>query len=311
MDWKEFRVHTVNEALEPISNILNEAGANGVLVEDPQDLLREHREKFGEIYELDPSNYPEQGIFIKAYFVDNNALSKKIRDLKTKINALADLNIETGNLDYALKDVHEADWENEWKKYFKPVRVTDTFTIVPTWEDYTRVSKEELIITLDPGMAFGTGTHPTTVLSLVALADYVKNADTVLDVGSGSGVLTIGSVLLGAKHVYAFDLDDVAVNSTKMNIELNEFQDKVIIQQNDLLKNVNQKANLIVSNILADILIHLVDDAWRNLAQSGYFITSGIIDKKQDLVRNKLEARGFKIVQVNKMDNWVSFIAQK
>lgn len=311
MEWKEFCVHTINDALEPISNILNEAGANGVLVEDPSDLNREHPAKFGEIFELDPNQYPTEGVYIKAYFVVNEALDEKIANLKVRINGLKKLNIPTGKLTYSLKDVHESDWENEWKKYFKPIRVTDLFTIVPTWEEYTPVSDEELIITLDPGMAFGTGTHPTTILSLQALEEVVENGDTIIDVGSGSGVLTIGSLLLGAKKVFAYDLDEVAVNSTKINIELNQLSNQVVIQQNNLLKNIQENANVVVSNILADILLDLVDDAWNNLGTGGYFITSGIIDSKQELVKEKLEATGFTVLKTNKMENWISFIAQK
>lgn len=311
MEWKEFCVHTVNDAVEPISNILNEAGANGVLVEDPLDLLRDHPAPFGEIFELDPHKYPDSGTFIKAYFVNNEELTKKIANLKVIINGLADLDIDTGELKFTLKDVQESDWENEWKKYFKPTRITNTFTVVPTWEEYTPVSEKELIITIDPGMAFGTGTHPTTILSLQALDKVVKRGDTIIDVGSGSGILTIGALLLGAKRVYAYDLDEIAVKSTKINIELNQLGNQAIIQQNDLLKNVEQKSNVVVSNILADILILLVDDAWNNLHNGGYFITSGIIAAKQNIVKDKLEATGFTIIKVNQMENWISFIAQK
>lgn len=311
MEWKEFCIHTVNDAIEPISNILNEAGSNGVLVEDAFDLKREHQTKFGEVFELDPNKYPKAGIFIKAYFVNNGELAKKISELTAKINGLTNLAIETGKLTFTLKDVHEADWENEWKKYFKPTRVTNTFTVVPTWEEYTPSSDKELIITIDPGMAFGTGTHPTTILSLQALDAVVKQGDTIIDVGSGSGILTIGALLLGAKKVYAYDLDEVAVNSTKINIELNQLDDQVVIQQNNLLKNVQQKSHVVVSNILADILIDLVDDAWNNLNKDGYFITSGIIVAKQNLVKDKLEATGFTIIKMNQMENWISFIAQK
>lgn len=311
MEWKEFLVHTINEAVEPISNILNEAGANGVVIQDPLDLEREYRNKFGEIYELDPNNYPRSGIIIKAYFPVNEAIPEKINSLKHKINGLRDYQIDIGNPTFLLNDVADSDWENEWKKYFKPIQVTDRFTIVPVWERYEKSSDEELIITIDPGMAFGTGTHPTTILSLQALEETLVPGDKVIDVGSGSGILSIGSVLLGASTVYAFDLDEVAISSTKENVALSNFSSKVTVEQNDLLKNVKLQANIVVSNILADILVSLVADAWDNLLPGGYFITSGIIESKQGLVEDKLAEVGFQIEKVNTLDKWLSIIARK
>ena len=207
--------------------------------------------------------------------------------------------------------VKEEDWENEWKKYFKPMKVTERITIVPIWEDYKKTTAEEIIITIDPGMAFGTGTHPTTILSLQALEKVITPNDLVIDVGVGSGILSIASILLGAKHVYGYDLDEVAVRSSEQNREFNQLEKEITIKQNDLLKNVEKKVNIIVSNILADILLRLVDDAWNNLQDDGYFITSGIIEAKQQLIIDKLLDTGFNVVQVNQFENWVSIIAQK
>lgn len=311
LDWKEFIIHTTNEALEAISNILNEAGAGGVVIEDPTDLTSEKPSPFGEIYELDPSKYPSSGIFIKAYFLANEKWEQKKATIQSKINDLELYSIDLGVNEVQVNLVREEDWANEWKKYFKPIKVTDRFMIVPSWESYDKIDANELIITIDPGMAFGTGTHPTTVLSLQALEETVQKGDIVIDVGTGSGILTIASVLLGADHVYAYDLDEVAVNSTLTNCHLNQFESKVTVQKNDLLKNVNKKANIIVSNILADILLHLIDDAWENLTSGGYFITSGIIESKEHLVREALENKGFAIVKINQFENWISIIAKK
>src|SRR5699024_10550908 len=150
------------------------------------------------------------------------------------------------------KIVEEEDWENEWKKYFTIQQVTDTITIVPSWkkDDF----HDDMAILIDPGMAFGTGTHPTTVLSMQALETYIQPNDTILDVGVGSGVLSIAACKLGAKHVYAYDLDEIAIKSAKMNRDLNSLQNNITIQQHDLLNNVDNPANIIVANILADIL---------------------------------------------------------
>ena len=162
-----------------------------------------------------------------------------------------------------------------------------------------------------PGMAFGTGTHPTTILSLRALEKYLNKEDIVLDVGSGSGVLSIASALLGAKEVYAYDLDDVAVKSTQVNVEINDLERTVVAEQNDLLQGIHQQADLIVSNILAEIIIQFIDDTWTNLKPGGLFITSGIIDNKKQLVIDELKKHDFEIIAENELKNWVSIIAKK
>lgn len=310
VDWNELVIHTSNDAQEPISNILNEFGANGVILVDPADLYRTRRDVYGELYALDSKKYPANGVILKAYYKDNHQWDEKIKAIQQAINQLADLSIDLGTNDVKVNHVQEEDWENEWKQYFKPEKVSHQLVIVPSWEQYDAQAHEK-IITIDPGMAFGTGTHPTTVLSLQGLEKVIHPGDVILDVGSGSGILSIASVLLGANHVYSYDLDEVAVNSTIANRNLNGFKKNITVQQNDLLKGVITKANIVVSNILADILVLVIDDAWNNLVDSGYFITSGIIEQKADMIQQKMEAHGFTIVERNEEDKWISFIAQK
>ncbi|MEC5422207.1 50S ribosomal protein L11 methyltransferase [Virgibacillus sp. C22-A2] len=311
MKWSEVCIHTTNEAIEPISNILHESGASGLVIEDPLDLVKQHDNKFGEIYELDSSEYPEEGVYIKAYLPMNSFLSETVEQIKLTINSLKLYDIDIGNNHVSLSEIDEEEWATAWKKYYKPVKISKRITITPTWEDYSPVSSDEIIIELDPGMAFGTGTHPTTVLSVQALEQYLNKDDLVIDVGSGSGVLSIASVLLGAQEVHAYDLDDVAVESTRVNANLNKLGNQIIAKQNNLLDQVNLKANIIVSNILAEIIVQFVGDAWDNLEQNGLFITSGIILNKKQLVKDKLEQQGFKIIQVNEMEEWISIVAKK
>ena len=310
MQWNELIIHTTNEAVEPVANILNEFGANGVVIQDKADLMKTKRSKFGEIYELDPNKYPAFGVYIKAYFADNVAWEDKLKSIKSKINHLEKLGIDLGTNKIWTEIVMEEDWENEWKKYFKPTKISERFVIVPNWENDKKYG-DELVITIDPGMAFGTGTHPTTILSIRALEKYVEPGDTVIDVGSGSGILSIAACLLDAEKVYSFDLDEIAVKSTIANRDLNNLTEKISVKQNDLLKKVQQTANVIVSNILAEILVLLIDDAWDNLVNDGYFITSGIIVQKQQMVEDKLKQKGFVIIETNTDENWVSIIAQK
>jgi len=289
-------------------------GASGVAIENQLDLNKKRATKFGEIYELNPSDYPEEGVFIKAYFSKQDQLfDEKVSQIQKKINELPDFQIDIGPNMIYLREVAETDWATAWKKYYDVVHVSDHVTIVPSWdfEKYEAKSKDEKVIKLDPGMAFGTGTHPTTKLSIQALEKFVNMNDSVIDVGSGSGVLSIASSLLGAKEVYAYDLDPVAVKSTMENSKLNGLEQVIYPIQKDLLKGAEHQADLIVSNILAEIIVQFIEDAWNNLKPDGFFITSGIISEKRLLVENALNAQGFTILEINHLDDWVSIVAKK
>ncbi len=311
LKWSEICIHTTNEAIEPISNILHEAGASGVVIEDPQDLVKERDTFMGEIYELNPEDYPAEGVYVKAYLPVNSFLGETVEEIKHAITNLIEFDINIGHNHVTISELNEEDWATAWKKYYKPVKISEKVTIIPTWEEYEPVSSDEIIIELDPGMAFGTGTHPTTVLSIQAIEQYIEENDLVMDVGAGSGVLSIASVLLGAKHVHAFDLDDIAVKSTTINAKLNNVESQIESKQNNLLQGVDVEADLIVSNILAEIIVQFTDDAFAKLKSGGYFITSGIIKNKRQLVKDQLIESGFEIVEVNVMEDWTSIIARK
>lgn len=311
LKWSEICVHTSNEAVEPISNILHEAGASGVVIEDPKDLVKERDTFFGEVYDLNPNDYPEEGVYVKAYLAVNSFLGEAIEEIKQSVDNLLVYDIDLGQNKITVSEVNEEDWATAWKKYYKPVKISEKITIIPTWEEYTPVFSDEIIIELDPGMAFGTGTHPTTVLSVQALERFVSKNDRVIDVGAGSGVLSIASVLLGANQVYSYDLDDVAVKSTLINAKLNNVEDRIHPKQNNLLENVDFKADIIVANILAEIIVRFVHDAYRILNPGGIFITAGIIQAKKKQVKDELVSAGFDCIEVNQMEDWVSIIAKK
>lgn len=311
LKWSEICIHTTNEAIEPISNILHESGANGVVIENPLDLSMERESVFGEIFELSIEDYPPEGVYVKAYLPSNSFLHETVEEIKQEITNLSSFGIDLGSNSVTINEVDEENWATAWKKYYKPAKITDKITITPSWEEYTPKSSEEVIIELDPGMAFGTGTHPTTILSIQALEKYIRKNDLVIDVGCGSGVLSIAAALLGANEVYAYDLDEVAVNSTELNTKLNKVDQVVHTKQNNLLNGVNRQANVIVSNILAEIIVKFTKDAKENLVPGGYFITSGIIQAKKQMVIDDLENQGFNIVEINELEDWVSIIAQK
>ncbi|XJZ26277.1 50S ribosomal protein L11 methyltransferase [Bacillota bacterium Lsc_1132] len=312
MKWSEISIHTTNEAIEPISNILHEEGASGVVIEDPFELTKDREDQFGEIYQLNPDDYPEEGVIIKAYLPVNSFLGETVEAIKDSINNLILYNIDIGINKVTISEVNEEEWATAWKKYYNPVKISERFTIVPTWEEYTPVSSDELIIELDPGMAFGTGTHPTTVMCIQALERTVKPGDEVIDVGTGSGVLSIAAAMLGAEHIRAYDLDDVAVTQARLNAKLNKVNKKISIAQNNLLDGVEgNSADVVVANILAEVILRFTSDAAKVIKSGGHFIASGIIQQKKEIVKDAMLNLGFEIVETIMMEDWVAIIARK
>lgn len=311
MKWSEFSIHTSNEAVDAISNILHEAGASGVVIEDSLELEKVREQEFGEIYALDPVDFPTKGVIIKAYLPLNSFLGETVEEIKLAINNLASFDIDLGENKVSTCEVDEQDWSTSWKEYYHPVKISNRFTIVPTWEDYQPVESDELIIELDPGMAFGTGTHPTTVMSLQALEKHVNDTVNVIDVGTGSGVLAIGAALLGAKHVHALDLDEVAVRSAIENVELNHVSNQIDVVQGDLLDTVKEPAEVVVANILAEIILTFVEDAYMIVKPGGIYITSGIIEGCKEDVKQALIEAGFEIDEVMMMEDWVTIVSRK
>lgn len=311
MNWAELSIQTTHEATEAISNILHEAGASGVVIEDSEELSREREDRFGEIYDLNPGDFPTEGVIIKAYLPANSFISETVEEITLAINNLVNFDINLGKNIVTMIEVNEEDWATAWKQYYHPVKISERFTIVPSWEDYQPVSTDELIIELDPGMAFGTGTHPTTVMCLQALEKTVHEGDYVIDVGTGSGVLAIGAAKLGAGHVHALDLDEVAVKAAKENVLLNHVQSNIDVVQGNLLDTVTKPGDIVVANILAEVIISFTDDAFQIVKNDGKFITSGIIEAKKEDVKTALTNSGFVIEEIMMMEDWVTIISRK
>ncbi|WP_049507698.1 50S ribosomal protein L11 methyltransferase [Streptococcus anginosus] len=286
--WQELTITVSREAEEAVSNILIDLGSQGVAIDDSADYLGEAG-PFGEVL---PQVKQLNTVAITAYYPETVNLEMIRQEVKERLTQLRDFGLEIGETQLTTQQLAEEDWADNWKKYFEPARITHDLTIVPSWTDY-EVTTGEKIIKLDPGMAFGTGTHPTTKMSLFALEQVLRGGETVLDVGTGSGVLSIASSLLGAKEIFAYDLDDVAVRVAQENIALNAGTENIHVAAGDLLKYVAIEADVIVANILADILVNLTDDAYRLLKDEGYLIMSGIISEKWNLVRESAEAAGF------------------
>ncbi len=311
MKWSEISIHTTNEAIEAVSNILHEAGASGVVIEDPMDLVKAWDTTFGEVYQLNPDDYPEEGVVLKAYIPVNSFLGETVEQIKEAINGLLVYDIDLGHNTVQISEVNEEEWATAWKKYYKPVKISERITITPTWEEYKPVTTDEIIIELDPGMAFGTGTHPTTVLCVQALEKIIEPGQRVIDVGTGSGVLSIAAASLGADSVDALDLDEIAVKSASLNTKLNKVNHKINVSQNNLLEGVEETYDVIVANLLSEIIIRFTDDVARVLKPGGAFITSGIITAKKQEVKQSIIEQGLEIEETLQMEDWVAFIARK
>lgn len=311
MKWNEVKIETASEAVEAVANILMEAGASGVAIEDSLDVENFKSDPYGEILTKEDFTTIEEGAIVMAYFPETIFLPEILPFIKERVTKLPEFGLAIGKNIVTVSEVEESNWATAWKKYYHPVRITRLLTVVPSWESYQTSDPLEKIITLDPGMAFGTGTHPTTSLTLQALESTLRGGETLLDVGTGSGVLSIAAKHLGAKEVYAYDLDEVAVRSAKENMDLNEVAKDVHVSANDLLKGIEIESDVIVANILADIILLMIPDAWRLLKQTGTLIVSGIIEEKKEMVLTAMEEQGFVVDQLFQQKDWYAIMLKK
>lgn len=221
-------------------------------------------------------------------------------------------NINMGNLRFDIEVVDDSDWKDKWKEYFKPAHITDRIVVKPSWEEYEK-APGELVIEIDPGQAFGTGTHPTTTGCITLMEKYIKENSRVLDVGCGSGILAIAAGLLGAEDVLGIEIDPQAVEVGKENVALNGFSDKVKVCYGDLTKGVDYKADVVVANLMADLVVMLSKDVARHLNDGGIYISSGILLELKDKISKEIEKCGFEIIEIYENENdggWCAIAAR-
>ena len=309
-NWIEITIHTTNEASEIVESILLDYGSTGVAIEDPTTLEENLHDDFGTIVELSPTDYPEVGVVVKGYINELNFDDETFNRFKDELVQLGK-NINIGEFfKIETTTIKDSDWENSWKDYFDILNIGEKFVIVPTWREYEN-EENKYVINIDPGMAFGTGGHETTSLCIKNLEKYVKPHDNIIDVGCGSGILSIAASYLTDGEIKAVDLDKLAVDVSRENFALNNLENRIVVEEASLLTKETKKYNVIVANILAHIIELMLDDAYKLLEDGGYYITSGIIKDKKDELLEKMLERGFKLIEETSDNEWYSFVVTK
>jgi len=308
-DWFEVTVLTSSEATEAVAGFLYNCDVEGVSIEDVADVeFKKKNLGFADFINESVLTI-EEGAMVKGYFKDSENFMNTLNYIKESVDKLGEFGFDKGEGMVTYHKVNEDDWANNWKQYYKPTKVGEHIVVKPTWEDYEE-KPGEVVVELDPGMAFGTGTHETTRMCIKALEKKVEKDTTVFDIGTGSGILSIAAAKLGAKHVVGVDLDPVAVESAKKNLEFNKVNN-IQILYGDLMEVVEGKANIVVANILADIIMFLSEGVRAFIEDEGYFIASGILNTQRDKVTDKLKALDFKIEEVMEDGEWICIIAKK
>ncbi|WP_291633409.1 50S ribosomal protein L11 methyltransferase [Clostridium sp.] len=307
-DWIEVTVITSSEAVEAVSAMLYNTDVKGVSILDPLDLIfrRDHTTDWDYFDETIINTNNE--VVIKGYYRQDEKFEDYLDEIKAGVNNLPGFGLDKGVGSVTAIKVSEEDWENNWKKYYKPTKVGEKIVIKPIWEQYNK-NPGEIIVELDPGLAFGTGSHETTRMCIKALERHVEAKSTVFDIGTGSGILSIAAAKLGALRTVGVDLDPVAVDSAKQNVSYNDLNN-IEILYGDLMEVVKGKANIVIANIMADIIMFLTEQVKEFLVEGGYFISSGIILDKKDEVVNKLIQCGFEIEEINIEGEWVCIVAK-
>jgi len=283
-------------ATDLISNIFYDLGLKGVVVEDPDIKPVEKWKNTDELRQDD--------IAVTGYIPENKQSRINLKIIKEK---LIGLEKKCGIFSKSIcRTIDEQDWSESWKEFFHPFKITKRIVIKPSWQDYD-ANPDDIVIELDPGMAFGTGTHPTTTLCISMIEKYIKKGDKFLDIGTGSGILMIAAAKLGAQKVCGIDNDEVAMDIAKKNLLLNGIDSKNFkVMTGSLTDKVNERFDFVAANILTETIMVLLDTVKSVLKNKSVFICSGIIEKNKDKVVEKMVASGFEVIGIREKEEWVS-----
>ncbi len=316
MRWNKYTLTTTTEAVDLISYTLDELGIEGIEIEDKIPLTEEEKKQM--FIDILPELGPDDGVaYVFFYIEPENDSDDTIRKVLDAVHELKDF-VDIGEGTIVKTQTADEDWMNNWKKYWKPFQVDDKIWIKPTWETLNDVADDTLVVELDPGTSFGTGMHHTTRLCITQLKKYLKPEHELFDVGCGSGILSIIGLMLGIKSASATDVDVHAVEAAIENAKVNHIDmSKYTVKTGDIITDAAfrqemgmHQYDIVVANILADIIIPLSGVIKDNMKPGALFISSGIIDTKEEAVEEALLANGFEIVEVTHSGDWVSFTAR-
>lgn len=311
MAWLEITLTTTHEASELITDTLLALGAEGVYTEDPYEFDQLTDDGFGIIKPEREELYDSSDVTVKAYI---DPVLYTIDELDALIkNELQQLQstftMDFGPLNLSITMADESSWD-DWKTQYPPIPMTDNLTIIPDWSDYSPREGEH-IIRIEPGIAFGTGDHPTTRLAIQAMSQHLTSESTVFDVGTGSGIIALSAGALGAQSVTAFDLDETATTNAQHHVDMNQLGSVVQVQTNNLLEGITTTASIIVANIITPILLRLLEDAYRCLEPKGIFIMSGIQEGEEQELISAATANGFVDISKTVDSGWVCLVCGK
>ena len=320
MKYIQIGISGNRQAIEPVVTALLEIGITDTVVEDPADIadLLDKKNDYDWDY-VDESvlELENETPKVTVYVEENEEGRAKLEEIRQAISRLKARaregefgeDIDLGTLEITTLVEDDSQWKDNWKEYFKPAKVGSTIVVKPTWEEY-EAKPGEKIIEIDPGMAFGTGTHETTSLCIKLMEEYVKPGAKVLDVGCGSGILSVAGALLGASEVLGVEIDPIAVEIAKENIELNKVDNIARAQYGDLTKGIDFRADVIVANLMADLVMMLSADVAKHLLPGGIYISSGILTEKEVLVADTMRTLGFKIMEIKEDGMWCAIVAK-
>ncbi len=317
MKWNKYTINTITSAIDMISYTLNEIGVEGIEIDDNVQLTDEDKQSM--FIDFLPELPEDDGKANVSFYIDSDEddgeLLSRVREELEDMRSYMDI----GEGTITESETEDKDWMNNWKQYFKSFSIGDIF-IKPTWEEESDEMQGKTVVHIDPGAAFGTGAHETTQLVIKQLTKYLKKGDEVLDVGCGSGILSIVSLLLGAGHALGTDLDPVAIVASRENAEVNGISEEAftlmegnIIDNREIKDAVGyNKYDIVAANILAEVLVPLSGIIAEHMKTGAYLITSGIIDDKEELVVKTFnENPDFEIVEVNHQGEWVNVTVKK